>query len=201
VRSLVEPAETDHRGSGCEGRVDPERSFEQGDGLANALLGVLVTQRERAQIKVPGVEALGRFASGTFNLGLAEPWLDRPDNTAGDLVLQFENVVKGTIETVGPDMRASCRVDQLPGDAHAVAGFAQAAFEHVAHAQFAPDLAQIRRFALVGKARIPGDDRIAAQIGERQLRDRRFVGRRQRRWGWRFGGAPRHESGRPAPAG
>jgi len=30
---------------------------------------------------------------------------------------------------------AGCRVDQLPGDAHPVAGFAHATFEHVAHTE------------------------------------------------------------------
>jgi hypothetical protein len=42
---------------------------------------------------------------------------------------------------------------------HTVAGLAHAAFEHIAHAELAPDLPQIRRFALVRKARITGDDK------------------------------------------
>src|SRR4029077_17659994 len=80
------------------------------------------------------------------------------DDTARHLVLQFENIVDGAAETVGPDMRATRRVYQLPSDAHKVAGFAHAAFEHVPHAQLAPDLARVGRFPLVGEARIAGDD-------------------------------------------
>ena len=38
---------------------------------------------------------------------------------------------------------AGRRVDQLAGDAHPAAGLAHAAFEHVAHAQFAADLLHV----------------------------------------------------------
>ena len=65
---------------------------------------------------------------------------------------------------VAPSKRSAQRcapvvgVDQLAGDAHAVAGLAHAAFEHIAHAEFAADLLHIDRLALVGEARIAGDD-------------------------------------------
>ena len=38
-------------------------------------------------------------------------------------------------EAVGPQMRPGRGIDELAGDAHAVAGLAHAAFQHVAHAQ------------------------------------------------------------------
>ena len=55
-------------------------------------------------------------------------------------------------------MRGACRVDQLTGDAHAVARFAHAALKHVAHAQFAADLLHVDGLTLVGETRIAGDD-------------------------------------------
>ena len=55
-------------------------------------------------------------------------------------------------------MRAGCRVDQLRGDAHPAAGLAHRAFEDIADAELAADLLHVDGLALVGKARIAGDD-------------------------------------------
>ena len=100
-------------------------------------------------------------------------------------------------------MRAGLCLDQVAGDAHPVAALAHAAFEHIADAEFAADLLHIDRLALVGEARIAGDDeepadarqrgddlldhavgeifllRVAAHVLERQDRDRRLVGERR----------------------
>jgi len=96
-------------------------------------------------------------------------------------------------------MRPANSVDQLAGNAHALAAFAHRALEHIADAELAADLLHIDGLPLVGEARIAGDDkqpadagerrddlldhpvgeifllRIAAQIGKGQHRDRRFV--------------------------
>ena len=95
-------------------------------------------------------------------------------------------------------------LDQLAGDANAIAGLPDAAFQHITHAEFASDLLDIDGFALVGEARIAGDHEqrlearqrgddvldhavgeilllgIAAHVLERQHRDRGLVGHRQR---------------------
>jgi len=55
----------------------------------------------------------------------------------------LENVVESALETLGPNMRAGSRVDQLAGDAHPLSGLAYTAFENVAHAEFPPNLAQV----------------------------------------------------------
>ena len=60
-------------------------------------------------------------------------------------------------------------VYQLTGDAHPVAGLAHAAFEHVAHAQFARHLLHVDRTPFVGEARIARDDEQPANA--RQCRD------------------------------
>jgi hypothetical protein len=51
--------------------------------------------------------------------------------------------------------------NELCGHPDAVAGFAETAFEHVADAEFTPDLFHIDRTALEGKRRIPGDHEAA----------------------------------------
>jgi hypothetical protein len=55
-------------------------------------------------------------------------------------------------------MCAALRVDQLTGDAHAIAGLAHRAFEDVVDPELAADLLHINRLALVGEARITRDD-------------------------------------------
>src|SRR6516225_4766222 len=55
-------------------------------------------------------------------------------------------------------MRPVRGVDQLRGDAHATACLAHGAFEHIAHAEFAPDLLHIDGAAFVGEARVASDD-------------------------------------------
>src|SRR5215831_14909979 len=96
-------------------------------------------------------------------------------------------------------MSAGRRVHQLPSDAHPLSGLTHAAFEHVAHAEVAPDLLHVNGFALVRKARIARDHeqpwqarnrgsdlldhavgeifllRVAAHVGKGKDRDRRLV--------------------------
>ena len=129
---------------------------------------------------------------------------DRADDARRHLVLQIEDVLELAVEAVRPEMRAGCGIDELPGDAHPVCRLAHAAFEHVAHPELAADLLHVHGPALVGEARIAGDHeqpaharqrgddlfhhavgeilllRVAAHVLERQDRDRRLVGKRQR---------------------
>src|SRR5262249_34417468 len=106
---------------------------------------------------------------------------------------------------------AAGRIDQLRGDAYAVSGFADAAFEDITDAEFAADLLHVDPMAFVNEGRVAGDDeqpanagecrddlldhavgkifllRVAAHIREGQHRDRRLVGQRQR-CQWALGG-------------
>src|SRR5215831_21344370 len=125
-------------------------------------------QRQRAQVKIVNTEVLRRLAAGPLDLGEAQPRFDRANDIRRHLVLQIENVVDRTVETVGPDMRAGGGVNQLASDAHAVAGLAHAALEHVTHTKLVADLTQIWGFALVRKTRIARDHK-----EPRQSRDRR----------------------------
>jgi hypothetical protein len=79
------------------------------------------------------------------NFGGLQSRLDEPGDADRHLVLKVEHVFERAVEAVGPEMRAGRRVDQLCGNAHALACLAQRAFEDVANAQFRPDLLHIGR--------------------------------------------------------
>ena len=184
-------------------RIELNCLVEQRQRLVDGLPGSLVQVRHPAQIVVVGIEAFGGLALCAFDLRPLQLSRDRTDHARGHLILQLEDVVYGAIETVGRDMRPSRRVDQLRGDAYPARCFAQAAFQHIAHAQLAAHLPHVHSTALVGKARVARDDEepanvrqrcddilhnsigeiillgVSAQVHEWQHRNRGLVGKRQ----------------------
>src|SRR6516164_4096170 len=74
---------------------------------------------------------------------------NRAYHTGREAVLQIENVFNGAVESIGPEMRRGGRINKLGSDANPIIGSTDAAFEHVAHAQFATDLLHINGLALV----------------------------------------------------
>ena len=61
--------------------------------------------------------------------------LDRDHDLFGDLVLQVEYIIQTAVEAISPEVVAAGRIDQLRRNAHAIARFADTAFDHVTHAQ------------------------------------------------------------------
>ena len=110
-----------------------------------------------------------RLSDGRWNELSRRPAtpLDDPGDADRHFVLKFENVFERVVEAVGPKMRAGAGVDQLTGNAHATAPFADRAFEDVADTEFMPDPLHVNRLALVGKARIARDDEEPANARER----------------------------------
>ena len=153
----------------------------------------------------PGAEFGRVLGLRSLDLRRHDARRDRAGDLVGHLVLDGEDVLEAAIVALGPDVMPIGCVDELRGDANAVPGFAHAAFEHVAHAKFAADLAHVDRLALVGERRVARDDeqparsrqrrddilgdavgeilllRIAAHVLEGQHRDRR-LGRKRRAW-------------------
>ncbi len=209
LNPLHPPTDADHRCRRRVRRIDRQRLPGEDDRFAKAVFGIPVGLCQCAQIKVVGRKVRGRLARGAFDLGLAQFWFDRTGDVGRDLILQIENVVERALEVVGPDVSAGRRVDQLSGDAHPVGGFAHAALEHVAHAQFPRHLRDVERLALVGEGGVAGDDKeprqprdrrrylldhtvdeilllgVAGHVLKRQDHKRRLLGQCQRR---RFGG-------------
>ena len=81
------------------------------------------------------------------------------DDRLRDLVLQREDVVQVPVVSIRPDVRVVGGVDQLRRDAHAVAGLADAAFEHVRRLALARNLRHLQVLALEGKRGVARDDR------------------------------------------
>ena len=140
-----EPHVADRRPGKCRPvmRIDRDRLIEQSQSLENPLLRYWKEDRKRAQVEIVGGEIVGRPRGGAAHLGGLQCRLDDPGDADGDLVLKLEHVFQRAVEAVGPQMRAGFGIDQLPGDAHPVAALAHRAFEHIAHAEFAPDLLHI----------------------------------------------------------
>src|SRR6185437_5477305 len=196
----------------CKGRVrrcisglELERLLEQRNGLFRIFGRVAVGEGRGPQHKVVGIETFGPLALGSLDLRFPEARLDGADDAHRDLVLQGEDVVEGPIIALRPDMASRLRLQQLAGNANAIADLAHAAFEHISHAELASDPTNVRRLALVGKARIAPDDEepfdarqagdnvidhavaeiillaVAAHVLKRQHRNRRLFERRQSR--------------------
>src|ERR1700730_5366090 len=89
---------------------------------------------QTALIGGPGVQGSRRLAQGAVLLGIGNGRGNRDRHRLGDLVLQCEDVSEIAIVALGPDMRPGLGLDQLRGKPDPVAGFAQDAFQHLAHA-------------------------------------------------------------------
>ena len=111
-----------------------------------------------AQIEVVGREIVGGTFRRSANFGCLQSRFNHTCDADRHLVLKLEYVFERTVEPIGPEMRASSCIDQLPGDAHPLACLANRAFQHVSDTEFATDLLHVDRLAFVGEGRIPGDD-------------------------------------------
>jgi hypothetical protein len=99
-----------------------------------------------------------RRALGATGFGACE-FLPEPVGEAGhDFVLHLEEIGDRLIEALGPDMTGRFGFKELDIDAHPVAAALHAAFEHVAHVEFAADLPDIGGLAFVGERCAASDD-------------------------------------------
>src|SRR5262249_59851181 len=91
-------------------------------------------------------------------LALRQRDRERADDLLHHLVLGCEDVGEIAIEPLGPQMPAAAGIDELRRDAHAIAGLADAALEHEAHAESPPDLLHFDLLALVHEGGGARDD-------------------------------------------
>ena len=73
------------------------------------------------------------------------------------LVLQVEDVLEQSVETVRPQMAACGGIDQLAGNTHTATRLPDTALENLAHTQLTPDLLDVDGTALLGEAGITRD--------------------------------------------
>src|SRR5437762_14323285 len=98
--------------------------------------------RERfgaAQIDIESIPRRRRLQQSALGLGLVYMSGQNRRDGADDFVLKRENVSELPVVTLCPEVCARCSVDQLGTDANAVTASTNAAFQHVAHAEYAPD--------------------------------------------------------------
>src|SRR5258708_20287623 len=88
-------------------------------------------------------------------LGGVELRLDRDDDARRDLVLEREEVGERPLVALDPDFASGAGIGEVHPDADTLAGPLDAAFEDVAHAEFAADLLHVDRSALLSEGRIP----------------------------------------------
>src|SRR6516225_5556392 len=106
------------RGLGRPGRVVPR----QGIPLEDALVGL---------------ETRGMLASRAISVGHHHSAYERAHNPLRDLVLDGKDLRLEAVKMVTPDLMAARRVDELRGDADAIAHAAHASLDHEANVQFA----------------------------------------------------------------
>ena len=129
-------------------RIDGDRLLEQRLRDDIVLPRHAPIMRQRPHHQIPRVEAFRRLALGAKIFRGIELRLDRRDDRLGDLVLHGEDVGETAVVALRPDMAAGRDVVELRGDAHAVAGLAHAALEHVADAELLGDLLHVDRLPL-----------------------------------------------------
>jgi hypothetical protein len=76
---------------------------------------------------VVGGHVGGRLALGALKAGRLDVPGQGGDDLLGDIVLHREHVVEFAVVTLGPQVMSGGGIDQLRGDAHAVAGLTHAA--------------------------------------------------------------------------
>ena len=92
--------------------------------------------------------------------------LHRGDDRLRNLVLQREDVVEVAVVALRPQVAAGRAVDQLRGDAHALAGLAHAALEHVADPELPRELPDVDVLALERERRVARGDRERGDLAE-----------------------------------
>ena len=90
-----------------------------------------------------GGHVVGRLALGTAVRGGVDTPRQRRDDGRGHFVLDGEDVIELAVVALGPDVRVGFGVDQLHGDADAIARLAHAALDDILHLELARDLAHI----------------------------------------------------------
>src|SRR5260370_20528828 len=111
VSLLMAKGDDGMRGSKIGLQLD--RLAEQGQRFVRVLRHRGESVRQGAQIEVIGIEAVGPLAPRALDLGLTKRRLDHAGDGDRDLVLKVENVLEQAVESVGPEMRGVCCVDQL----------------------------------------------------------------------------------------
>src|SRR5262249_44042506 len=113
--------------------VQFERALEHQPSLSVRFPRASPIVLESAQEVLIGVQVVRGLTPRTLLLSLRELDLQSRHNLARDLVLYGKDVLQLPVIPVSPQVIPRGGIYQLRGDAHSVACFAHAAFQHIAH--------------------------------------------------------------------
>ncbi len=146
------------RERGCEIGIKIVGNLRKLKRLYICFSRIAIKTCQGAKIIIVCLQALGRFALSPRHFGPLKLRCDRAYYAHRNAILQVENVFEGAVVSVCPDVITRRGINELPGDANAIARLLDAPLEYVTHPKFAPDLLDVDSFAFVGEAGIAGDD-------------------------------------------
>jgi hypothetical protein len=120
--------------------------------LGNAAAGAAMLGFHGKEIRVIGRQIRWRLSPDERTLGLRDGALvagEGGGNFFRDLALDFEQVRRGPVIAIGPNVAAGSGVDELRRHSDLVVNRLNATFEHVADAEIAADGSYVRGLASV----------------------------------------------------
>ena len=104
-----------------------------------------------AQVEVVGVNTRRRLLAHLWGPVVHKRLIEVAGDTPSDLILNFENIVKVTVETLAPNLLTGFSVGQLRGDANTTACLADAPLQDITDIQIVPDVGHADGSVLVSK--------------------------------------------------
>ncbi len=147
-------------------RVHPDRLPEESQGVSHPLGGVLAVLFAPLQVQVVGPHVLGAVLGELPRFRRGERHPERLGDGRGDLLLHREDVLQDAVVAVGPEMEPVGAVDELGGNADAVAGLADAPLQHRPHPQVRGHPGDVHGFAAVLGHRVAGRHPESLDLGE-----------------------------------
>src|SRR5205085_12126533 len=138
---VKERAAVGHAGIGAGiSRVEYDGACKHLAGIIEALPPELVEELAAAQVVIVSLHVAGlRLLDGLFFL-LAQHHSQLARNVLSNLILDGENIFQLAVVALRPNRKAVARVDELRGNAQAIAGAPQAATQHISRVKLLPDL-------------------------------------------------------------
>src|SRR4029450_10431255 len=101
----------------CEAGFEFDGTIKEMPCFFFSVLCHLGKLRDASEVAVVGIKVADRLALGALDLSLLQLRRDGSDNARAHLVLHIEDVLKGTVKPVCPEVRTGRRVNELPSDA------------------------------------------------------------------------------------
>jgi hypothetical protein len=148
-------------------RIELDRSLEHLLGKLYALARPPLEELPCTKIKLVCLHVFRRCFKETGLLALGERETQRVNDTAGNFILDREDVFNLSVEPLRPQVVTIPRVDELDGDADAVPSPPDAALKKRIHTKSSPNLARIDACSTKCETGGSGRDVEGADFGKR----------------------------------